>query len=287
MKRRTRQSAAVGENLEEAEEVEGEEVGEADEDNCDDDTATNQQEESTDENIEDQTIADTGSASVSYNQARGEAEAEEGAQQGTQGVEEEAQGETLINQQSDDGDGVEDENANLSKDSNGEEIEGVIENPLFSPDNCPEPEPIENFTTDGNEEDLDFEPDVDENETTVKSKLRDSAAEKESPSWLENVASPGQVGGENEKNIIIDEIVISDTDDIDELGDKIDAAYPGNNTNVDEDEESDEEKRGWRSEKAKTTTSGTTSGIRKRKSPERSRRKKSPFSRSRPRRRSR
>ena len=49
----------------------------------------------------------------------------------------------------------------------------------------------------------------------------------------------------------LDKVVISDTDDIDELGDKIDAACPSASSKdkLLEDEDSDDEKRGWRSEK--------------------------------------
>ena len=50
-------------------------------------------------------------------------------------------------------------------------------------------------------------------------------------------------------------MIISDTDDIDMLGDKIDAAYPGQKAKevLDDDEDSDEEKRCWRSEKSKSS----------------------------------
>merc|ERR1719270_942657 len=92
---------------------------------------------------------------------------------------------------------------------------------------------------------------------------------KENPvnQWSQNVGSPGREENDtavtkddredDEGNKTIDEIVISDTDDIDELGDKIDAAYPGQENKKkldDDDDESDEEKRGWRSEKGKDST---------------------------------
>ena len=153
-------------------------------------------------------------------------------------------------------------------------IEGVVENPLFSPEDCPQPEPIESFA--GAEDDLDFEPEIEENEAAK------SSAVKENTSWLDNVASPGKVCDDGENNVTIDEIVISDTDDIDELGDKIDAAYPGTkNTDhtIDEDE-SDEEKRGWRSEKPKAADGDSATRSRRRSPPARRRRVSPPGGRS-------
>ena len=186
-----------------------------------------------------------------------------------------------IEQQSlDDADNT--DSLSLKDDKTEEIIEGVVENPLFSPENCPEPGPIESFSMAGAEDDLDFEPEIDENEATKSSAAKES-------SWLDNVASPGKVGDEDEKNVTIDEIVISDTDDIDALGDKIDAAYPGSkNTDTIDDEDSDEEKRGWRSEKPKAAASESSTRSRRRSPPVRRRRVSPPVGRSsRPRRRSR
>ena len=170
------------------------------------------------------------------------------------------------------------DDVSLSKESE-DVIEGVVENPLFSPESCPPPGPIESFAMAGAEDDLDFEPEIDENEAA------------KSTSWLDNVASPGKVVDETEKNVTIDEIVISDTDDIDELGDKIDAAYPGSkNTDQNmDDDESDEEKRGWRSEKPKAAAANDSATRSRRRSPPARRRRVSPPAgrSSRPRRRSR
>ena len=73
---------------------------------------------------------------------------------------------------------------------------------------------------------------------------------------------------------MIDEVIISDTDDIDMLGDKIDAAYPGHKSKeaLKDDDESDEEKRCWRSEKSQSSGDKTKrSPIRRKVSPRRRR----------------
>ena len=74
---------------------------------------------------------------------------------------------------------------------------------------------------------------------------------------------------------MIDEVIISDTDDIDMLGDRIDAAYPGQKSKEAlelGDDESDEEKRCWRSEKSQSSGEKTKrSPIRRKVSPRRRR----------------
>ena len=153
-----------------------------------------------------------------------------------------------------DEDGTQEENT--SEDVTGsDEIVGVIENPLFEPEES-DPAPMEKFSVDDlNEDDLDFEPDIDE------------SADKP-PGWMDNVSSPKKVNddGNDEEDDdleVIDEVIISDTDDIDMLGDKIDAAYPGKKSKVLDDDESDEEKRGWRSEKTKSGDKGKSPGSRR------------------------
>ena len=170
---------------------------------------------------------------------------------------------------------------------NSEEIEGVIENPLFEPvEQANSSAAIEKFSLDNlDDEDLDFEPDVDENEARKNDGLegKDDDSEKKGGSdWTENISSPERVDSLTNKTIddtveTIDEVIISDTDDIDELGDKIDAAYPGSKDKVIDDEESDDEKRGWRSEKTKSNSNPNkksprrSSPRRRRVSPPRSR----------------
>ena len=189
-------------------------------------------------------------------------------------------------------DGNPDDEKAASSDEKGEndsEIDGVLANPLFEPVETVKA-PIENFSLDNlGDEDLDFEPDIDENATKTTQKSDNS-------NWTENISSPGKVEDINsppdcnDTVETIDEVIISDTDDIDELGDKIDAAYPGKSKDIPDDEESDEEKRGWRSEKKqpdKSVSSGSKSksSVRTR-SPPRRRRISPPRSRV-PRRRSR
>lgn len=105
---------------------------------------------------------------------------------------------------------------------------------------------------DAESEELDFEPDMDEDEviseneeikggSTEVSESHEKVESAQEKTWLDNVASPSKVSA----SVTEDLIQVSDTDDIDELGDKIDAACPAN---ID-DEDSDDEKRGWRSEK--------------------------------------
>ena len=118
-------------------------------------------------------------------------------------------------------------------DVNDDNIEGVVENPLFEPGDSAEPAPIQSFSMDAvNDDDLDFEPDTDE---TVKK----PEEEADNINWMQNIASPGKVVDDdttaddiNNTVETVDEVVISDTDDIDELGDKIDAAYPGGKAKV-------------------------------------------------------
>ena len=138
-----------------------------------------------------------------------------------------------------------------------DEIKGVIENPLFEPAEGSEAVHVEKFSMDALEEDdLDFEPDIEESQTKTN--------EKKNISRMENVASPNKLNEnkdvvEDEDELeVIDEVIISDTEDIDKLGDKIDAAYPGKQTNPMDDDESDEEKRCWRSEKQKAKSESTS-----------------------------
>ena len=295
MRRRTRQGGAAGDSTEQEEDHEaGIDIQHSDGDG----PATTQQEESAGEIVADVTatnIEDVGHETEGVDTDEAEAMSEfslvqprdqsqdepydqspqeqEEEPSNDEGQKTEADHEQLPSEEYEDDDVVDDSMSNDGK-GEGHEIEGVMENPLFSPEHCA-PQSIEEFTME-KEEDLDFEPEVDENETKSS---KPETKEKDCPSWLDNVASPGKVGPEDENNIIIDEIVISDTDDIDELGDKIDAAYPGSKTGMEEDEESDEEKRGWRSEKSKTVRSGEpTSGTRRRTPPAR-RRRRSPVPR--------
>ena len=142
-----------------------------------------------------------------------------------------------------------------------DDIAGVVENPLFEPEDSGQVS-VEKFSVgDIGEDDLDFEPDIDETDKP--------------PSWTDNVSSPKKVkddgNGEDDDDLeVIDEVIISDTDDIDMLGDKIDAAFPGQKSKALDDDESDEEKRGWRSEKSRDRDKDKSSGQRK-PSPRRSR----------------
>lgn len=135
-----------------------------------------------------------------------------------------------------------------------DEIAGVIENPLFEPEDSGQV-PVEKFSVgDIGEDDLDFEPDIDETDKP--------------PSWTDNVSSSKKVkedgnGEEDDDLEVIDEVIISDTDDIDMLGDKIDAAFPGQKSKALDDDESDEERRCWRSEKSRDRDKDKSSGLRK------------------------
>ena len=87
------------------------------------------------------------------------------------------------------GEGESDKCNDESVEEENEEIEGVLENPLFEPAQETEPAPIESFSMDAlGEEDLDFEPDIEESAT---------AANKETTidnsNWMENITSPGKV----------------------------------------------------------------------------------------------
>ena len=113
------------------------------------------------------------------------------------------------------GDGESDKCTDESVEEENEEIEGVLENPLFEPAQETEPAPIESFSMDAlGEEDLDFEPDIEESAT---------AANKETTidnsNWMENITSPGKVtDGDGIKDTIetmetIDEVrYVSDID---------------------------------------------------------------------------
>ena len=140
----------------------------------------------------------------------------------------------------------------------------ILENPLFEPESLPAPAPIESL---GNEEDLDFEPDVDEELFRELSKdaadddvceVKVDSEEKEKANWMVNIASPGRVPDDD--TIVIDEVVISDTEDLDELGDKIDAVCRSKEAEDDSDEEG---KRGWRSEKNKSSSGLSSSSTRR------------------------
>ena len=295
MRRRTRQGGATGDSTEQEE---GDhEVGLDNQLSDGVGAATTQQEECAEEIVEDVNTEDVGletegvdnyeaeaMSEFSLNQPRDQSQdqpqdqpqqEQEEEQSNDEGQKAEADHEQqLPSEEYEDDDVINDAISNDGK-GEGHEIEGVVENPLFSPEHCA-PQSIEEFTMEAKEEDLDFEPEVDDNETTSS---KPEIKEKDCPAWLNNVAFPGKVSPEDENNVTIDEIVISDTDDIDEFGDKIDAAYPGTKTGMEEDDESDEEKRGWRSEKSKTVRAGEpTSGTRIGTSPVR-RRRRSPVSR--------
>ena len=162
----------------------------------------------------------------------------------------------------------------------------ILENPLFEPESLPTPAPIESL---GNEEDLDFEPEVDED--LVRELSKDAADDdvceveadsegKEKADWMVNIASPGRVPDDD--TIVIDEVVISDTEDLDELGDKIDAVCRSKEAEDDSDEEG---KRGWRSEKNKSSSGLSGSSTRRSPGRARPRRRITPPRRSPPRRR--
>ena len=105
---------------------------------------------------------------------------------------------------------------NESVEEENEEIEGVLENPLFEPAQETEPAPIESFSMDAlGEEDLDFEPDIEESATAAN---KETAID--NSNWMENITSPGKVtdGDGNEDNVetmqTIDEVRhVSDVDE--------------------------------------------------------------------------
>ena len=106
---------------------------------------------------------------------------------------------------------------NESVEEENEEIEGVLENPLFEPAQETEPAPIESFSMDAlGEEDLDFEPDIEESATAAN---KETAID--NSNWMENITSPGKVtdGDGNEDNVetmqTIDEVRhVSDVDEV-------------------------------------------------------------------------
>ena len=196
--------------------------------------------------------------------------------------------ESLVQENSNDDVGEEDadDNEEPSQDNSGdsEEIEGVIENPLFEPEQDVNISSIEKFSMDAiDDDDLDFEPDIEEANDQGKSSKSMESECRTSPGREENdTAGTKDDREDDEGNKTIDEIVISDTDDIDELGDKIDAAYPGQENKKkldDDDDESDEEKRGWRSEKGKDSTRNKSPVRRRSRSPIRRRRVSPPRTR--------
>lgn len=132
------------------------------------------------------------------------------------------------------------EEENEASESNTKEGEAssVQENPLFNTSIS-----IDNLAPDEAEE-LDFEPDIDDSasETETSGKKDDGETPTDKSNWLDNAVSPSKVPEDVEEIVLL-----SDTEDIDELGDKIDAACPSKAEL--EDDESDDEKRGWRSEK--------------------------------------
>ena len=97
------------------------------------------------------------------------------------------------------GEGESDKGNNESVEEENEEIEGVLENPLFEPAQETEPAPIESFSMDAlGEEDLDFEPDIEESATAAN---KETAID--NSNWMENITSPGKVtdGDGNEDNV--------------------------------------------------------------------------------------
>ena len=196
--------------------------------------------------------------------------------------------ESLVKENSKDDMGEEDADVDEepSQDVSGdsEEIEGVIENPLFEPEQDVNISSIEKFSMDAiDDDDLDFEPDIEEANDQGKSSKSMESECRTSPGREENDTAVTKDDREDDEgNQTIDEIVISDTDDIDELGDKIDAAYPGQENKKkldDDDDESDEEKRGWRSEKGKDSTRNKSPVRRRSRSPIRRRRVSPPRTR--------
>ena len=115
------------------------------------------------------------------------------------------------------GEGESDKGNNESVEEENEEIEGVLENPLFEPAQETEPAPIESFSMDAlGEEDLDFEPDIEESATAAN---KETAID--NSNWMENITSPGKVtdGDGNEDNVetmqTIDEVRhVSDVDEV-------------------------------------------------------------------------
>ena len=102
-------------------------------------------------------------------------------------------------QQSNTGKGESDKCNDESVEEENEEIEGVLENPLFEPAQETEPAPIESFSMDAlGEEDLDFEPDIEESATAAN---KETAID--NSNWMENITSPGKVtdGDGNEDNV--------------------------------------------------------------------------------------
>ena len=186
---------------------------------------------------------------------------------------------SLVKENNNDDNGEEDADV----DDSGE-IEGVIENPLFEPEQDVNTSSIEKFSMDAiDDDDLDFEPDIEEANDQGKSSKSMESECRTSPGREENdTAGTKDEKEDDEGNRTIDEIVISDTGDIDELGDKIDAAYPGQENKKkldDDDDESDEEKRGWRSEKGKDSTRNKSPVRRRSRSPIRRRRVSPPRTR--------
>ena len=120
-------------------------------------------------------------------------------------------------QQLNTGEGESDKCNDESVEEENEEIEGVLENPLFEPAQETEPAPIESFSMDAlGEEDLDFEPDIEESATAAN---KETAID--NSNWMENITSPGKVtdGDGNEDNVetmqTIDEVRhVSDVDDV-------------------------------------------------------------------------
>merc|ERR1719270_2732376 len=154
-----------------------------------------------------------------------------------------------------------------------EEIEGVIENPLFEPEQDVNISSIEKFSMDAiDDDDLDFEPDIEEaNDQGKSSKLMESEC-RTFPGREENDTAGTKDDKEDDEG----------NKTIDELGDKIDAAYPGQENKKkldDDDDESDEEKRGWRSEKGKDSTRNKSPVRRRSRSPIRRRRVSPPRTR--------